>query len=103
MSTLSKPSKILDNDSRMGPPCGIAFSSNGKWAVADYSNRCVCLYDGDDQLVREIGNGKYIYPKGVKFDNEDHLYTTAYHKVQKFTTEGDYLLEFGRHGSDDGE
>jgi len=40
---LSKPSKILDNDSRMGQPCSIGISRNGKWAVTDWSNDCVYL------------------------------------------------------------
>ena len=41
----------------MGQPWGIGFSRNGKWAVADYSNHCVYLYDGEDQLVKKIDNG----------------------------------------------
>jgi len=40
-TSLSKPSKIVNNDGRMGTPWGIGFSSNGKWAVADYSNLCI--------------------------------------------------------------
>ncbi|XP_065909000.1 E3 ubiquitin-protein ligase TRIM71-like [Dysidea avara] len=107
-TSLNKPSKIVNNDGRMGEPFGIGFSRNGKWAVADWSNHCVYLYDGEDQLVRKIGSsgynsGRFDRPKGVTFDNEDHLYITDNHRVQKFTVDGDYLLQFGRYGSDDGE
>jgi len=41
--SLSQPSRIVNNDGRMGYPCGIGFSRNGKWAVADNSNYCVYL------------------------------------------------------------
>ena len=40
---LSKPSEKVNNDGRMGLPWGTGFSSNGKWAVADWSNDCVYL------------------------------------------------------------
>ena len=53
-TSLCKPSKIVNNDGRMGRPWGIGFSRNGKWAVADNSNHCVYLYDGEDQLVRKM-------------------------------------------------
>ena len=72
----------------MGLHCGIGFSSNGKWAVADCDNHCVCLYDGDDRLVRKIDKGE-LYPKGVTFDNEDIctlLLTTRYRSLLLMVT-----------------
>jgi len=108
--TSIKPSKIVNNDGRVCVPWGIGFSRNstGTWAVADRTNHCVYLYDGEDQLVRKIGSrgynsSRFDYPKGVTFDDEDHLYITDNHRVQKFTIDGDYLLQFGRYGSGDGE
>ena len=41
--------KIINNNGDMGQPWGIGFSWNGKWAVANHSNHCVYLYDGEDQ------------------------------------------------------
>jgi len=71
-TSLSKPSKIVNNDGRMGKPWGIGFSSNGKWAVADRSNDYVYLYDSEDQLVRKIGSrgynsGHFDSPQGIIF------------------------------------
>ena len=67
-------------------------------------------YDDEDQLVRKIGSGSRGYqsgqfddPDGVAFDDEDHLYITDNYRIQKFTIDGNYLLQFGRYGSDDGE
>ena len=52
---VDKHSKIVNNDGNMGKPWGIAFGKNGMWAVADWSNHCVYVFDGHDQLVRKFG------------------------------------------------
>ena len=66
------------------------------------------MFDDRDQFIRNIGsngynNGQFDEPRGVAFDDDDHLYITDHHRVQKFTASGDYMLQFGRYGSDDGE
>ena len=50
------------------------------WAVADWINHCVYIFDDQDQLVRKFGsygsnNGQFNAPLGVAFDSHDHLYT----------------------------
>jgi len=108
-TSLSKPSKIVNNDGTgMGVPSSIGFGRNGNWAVVDMLNFCICLYDNEDHLVRKIGSrgqsiGQFYWPARVTFDDEDHLYITDGHRVLKFTIDGDYSLQFGRYGSDDGE
>ena len=108
-TSVNKRSKIVNGDGNMGRPWGIAFGKNGMWAVANRSNTysCVYIFDGEDQLVRKIGsrgsgNGQFSFPKGVAFDSDDHLYVVDYnnHKVQKFTIDGKYLLQFGGKGSE---
>ena len=105
-SSANKPSKIVNNGGNMGQPWGIAFGKNGMWAVADYSNHCVYIFDGEDQLVRKFGSngsgsGQFNYPEGVAFDNDNHLYVAdcVNNRVQKFTINGVYLLQFGSEGS----
>jgi len=44
-SALDKPNKIVDNGGRMGNPRGIAFGKDGVWAVTDYSNDCISIFD----------------------------------------------------------
>jgi len=56
----------------MGKPWGVAFGRNGVWAVADNTNHCVYVFDGQDKLVRNvsskgINNGQFSYPIGVTF------------------------------------
>ena len=107
---IDKPSKIVNNNGSMGNPWGIAFGRNGLWAVADYSNHCVCIFDGKDQLVRKFGsngsnNGQFNFPCGVAFDRHNHLYVVDHsnHRVQKLDTNGNFLLQFGSNGSSAGQ
>ena len=109
-TSVDKPSKIVNNDGKMGQLWGIAFGKNGIWAVADSTNHCVYIFDGEDQLVRKFGscgsgNGQFNSPAGVAFDSDDHLYVIdlSNHRVQKFTTGGKYLFQFGSKGSDNGK
>jgi len=108
-TSVNKPTKVFNNDGKMGKPWGIAFAKNGMWAVADY-NHCVCIFDGEDQLVRKIGkegsgNGRFNCPEGVSFDSDDNLYVADCwnHRIQKFTINGKYLLQIGGEGSNDGK
>ena len=103
---VGKPSKIVNNDGNMGKPWGIAFGKNGMWAVTDYSNHCVYIFDGQDQLIRKVGshgngNGQLNSPEGVTFDSNNHLYVAEYwnNRVQVFDVSGKYLHQFGSGGS----
>jgi len=70
----------------------------------------VYVFDDQDQLVRKIGRGgknegQFNCPRGVAFDKGNHLHVvdSDNHRVQKFDIDGNYLLQFGGHGSDDGQ
>ncbi|XP_065918617.1 E3 ubiquitin-protein ligase TRIM71-like isoform X2 [Dysidea avara] len=104
------PSKTVNNNGGMGKPWGIAFGRNGIWAITDYSNHCVHVFDGQDQLINSFGNrsnktSQFINPHGIAFDESNHMYVVDNnnHRVQKFDVSGSYLLHFGSYGSDDGE
>ena len=108
--SIDKPSKIVNNNGSMGNPWGIAFGRNGLWAVADYSNHCVYIFDDNDQLFKKFGSsgsgdGQFSSPRGVAFDSHNHLYVAEYgnHRVQKFDTNGNYLLQFGSNGRSAGQ
>ena len=101
--------KPVNNNGSMGQPWGVAFCRNGLWAVADHSNHCLYIFD-KDRLVRKFGsngrnNGQFSYPRGVAFDSQNHLYVvdSGNDRVQKFDTNGNYLLQFGSEGASDGQ
>ena len=109
-TSVNKRSKtlIVNNDDNMGQPWGIAVSKDGVWAVADYSNHCVYIFNHEDQLIRKFGNkgtddSKFNHPAGVAFDGDNHLYIADHdnHRVQKFTVDGKYLFYFADKGSMD--
>ena len=109
-TTIDKPSKVVNEDGRMGEPWGIAFGRDGMWAVTDESNHCVWIFDREDQLVRKFGskgtgNGNFNRPLGVTFDYDNHLYVTDIenHRVQKFDIHSSYLCQYGSQGSCNGQ
>ncbi|XP_065916814.1 tripartite motif-containing protein 2-like [Dysidea avara] len=112
-SLLDKPKKTINNNSTMGKLWSIAFSSNGVWAVADYSKHCVYLFDANDQLVKTLGNsgnygsanGHFKSPFGITYDEDNNLYVAdgGNHRIQKFDNDGNYLLQFGSRGSNPGQ
>ena len=94
-TTLDKPSKVVNEGGRMGASYGIAFGRDGMYAVVDYSNNCVWIFDRHDQLVRKFGskgtgNGQFNTPYGVAFDDNNHLYVTDVNngRVLKFDING---------------
>ena len=75
------------------------------WAVADWIKNCVHVFDNQDHFIRRFGsrgskNGQFEYPCCVTFDDNNDLYVTDSHnhRVQKFDTHGNYLLQFGGKG-----
>ena len=107
---IDEPSKIVNIHGKMGQPQGITFGRNGLWAVADWSNHCVYIFNDEDRFVRKIGsygnnNGQLRHPRGVTFDSHNHLYVvdTDNHRIEKFDINGNYLLQFGSKGACDGE
>lgn len=94
-----------------GEPWGIAFTKNGsKWAVADNSNHCVYIYNGNNQCVQTIGCkgngiGEFQHPEGISFDDLDNLYVVdnVNHRVQKFDASTDYVRVTEVFGTQDRE
>ena len=107
---LDIPSKVMNDDGRMGLPQCIAFGKDGMWAVADSTNHCVYIFDSQDRVVANFGsqgngNGYFNLPTGVAFDDDNHLYVVDNnnHRVQKFDVSSKYILQFGSYGANNGQ
>ena len=109
-SAIDKPGKLINYEGKMGSPWGIAFGKDSVWAVADYSNHRVCIFDKADQTIKNFGssgngNGQFSNPCGLGLDAGSNLYVVDHgnHRIQKFDSNGNYLLQFGKKGSGTGE
>ncbi|XP_065888539.1 E3 ubiquitin-protein ligase TRIM71-like [Dysidea avara] len=103
---INMPDEIVNDNGSMSGPWGIAFGKDGMWVVADHSNYCVYIFNGQDELVKKFGSGsssgQFSSPRGVAFDSDNHFYIVEYNnnrsRVQKFSINGNYLLQFGNDG-----
>lgn len=98
-------------DSEVGKPEGVCFLKNGQIAVADTHYHRVVFFDEQgnvQKMLGEYGEGssQFIYPVSVVQDPAGNIYVCEYgnnDRVQKFSEEGEYLLEFGKVGTGPGE
>ena len=101
---INMPDEIVNYYGGMSRPWGIAFGKDGMWVVTDYSYHCVYIFNGQNELVIKFGSngsssGQFSYPHGVAFDSDNHFYIADdNHRVQKFSINGNYLLQFGNDG-----
>ena len=102
---INMPDEIVNDNGNMNRPRGIAFGKDGMWVVADQSNHCVYIFNGQDELVKKFGSngsssGQFSSPRGVAFDSDNHFYIIdgGNNRVQKFSINGNYLLQFGNDG-----
>jgi len=95
----------------VGKPEGVCFLRNGQIAVADTHYHRVVFFDEQgnvQKMLGEYGEGpsQFIYPVSVVQDPAGNIYVCEYgnnDRVQKFSEEGEYLLEFGKVGTAPGE
>ncbi len=50
-------------------------------------------------------NGQFMVPHSMAFDSEGNVYVTDVnnHRIQKFTSDGDFITKWGTEGTGDGE
>jgi len=104
------PRKIVKSSGNFSNPIGIGFGKDGVWAVTNYKQHFVHVFDDQDKLIRTFGqhgtgSGQLNGPWGVSFDANNHLYVADHsnNRVQKFQIDGTYLLQFGQYGSNNGQ
>ena len=110
--SIDKPVKIISDDGKlnMSGPWANAFGRDGVWTVTDCYDGCVYIFDGQDELVRKFGSygrgsGEFATPHGIAFDANNDLYVSEFdsHRIQKANINGEYLLQFGHMGTEDGQ
>lgn len=86
---------------------GIVADRKGFVYVADWGNRCVLKFNLDGGLITAWGSpgqGKDGNPNGIGVDNLGNVYVCMNEGlIQKFSSEGELLLEFEDPAANDGE
>ncbi len=99
-------------DWKTGKPTGLTIGENGNVLVADTHYYRVLVYSPDGQLLRTLGGteghgpGEFGLVTDVVEDDEGNLYVGEYgeyDRIQKFSPDGRFLLQWGGHGSDPGQ
>ena len=89
-------------------PQDVTIGPNDEVIIADRFNKEIIIFDKDLNLIRTFGQGsgdsKLNDPVGVAVGhNVIAVSEFNDHAVKKFSLQGDYLSEFGSHGSGDGQ
>jgi sugar lactone lactonase YvrE len=101
-------------ESANGRPTGMSFDLDGNLCVADTHYFRMLVYTPEGKLLEErtIGGesgsepGKFNFVTDVAQDTSGNYYISEYgefDRVQKFTRDGKWLMQWGRHGSEPGE
>ena len=96
----------------LGKPTGLSIDRNGNVWVADTHYYRVLVYSPEGKLLRTIGGvkgngpGEFGLVTGVAHDSHNNYYVSEYgeyDRVQKFTPDGKFILQWGGHGSEPGQ
>jgi NHL repeat len=99
-------------DHEFGRPTGISIGIDGRVLVADTHYYQVLIYSPEGRLVQTIGNGKGDGPGEFGLvtdavqDSKGNFYVAEYgeyDRIQKFSSSGEFLLQWGGHGSEPGQ
>jgi DNA-binding beta-propeller fold protein YncE len=95
----------------VGRPEGIVVMQDGRLAIADTHYHRVVFMDQQGQVLGMFGQegeepGQFIFPEDVIQDPHGFLYVCEYggnDRVQKFTADGQFVLQMGGVGTRPGE
>jgi DNA-binding beta-propeller fold protein YncE len=99
-------------DHTNGRPTGISLDRQGRVLVADTHYYRILIYSREGELLQTIGGKRGPEPGNFGFvtdcvqDSQGNLYVSEYgdwDRIQKFSPEGKFLLEWGQHGSEPGQ
>ena len=100
--------------SRNGKPVGLSFDNDGNLLVADTHYFRMLVYSADGELLKNktiggtagYGPGEFGFVTDAVQDSKGNYYIGEYgnyDRIQKFTSEGKYVTEWGSHGEKPGQ
>ncbi|MFZ5830628.1 MAG: NHL repeat-containing protein [Planctomycetota bacterium] len=95
-----------------GRPTGLSVGNDGNLLVADTHYYRVLVYSPEGKLLRTLGGtrgpgpGEFGLVTDVVQDRENNYYVSEYgeyDRIQKFSADGHFLLQWGGHGEEPGK
>ncbi len=99
-------------DHEFGKPTGLSIGIDGRVLVADTHYYRVLIYTPEGRLVQTLGGekgegpGQFGLVTDAVQDSAGNFYVAEYgeyDRIQKFSPTGEYLLQWGGHGSEPGQ
>ena len=91
-------------DGSLKNPRGICLDSRGNLVVCDSGNKCVRIVSVKGNILKTVGKGCFQMPFScVCYEDKIFVSDREAHVVKVYTKNGEYLYEFGRRGTRDGE
>ena len=98
-------------ESSVGKPEGIRVLQDGRVAIADTHYHRIVFFSQQGELLNMFGSagekpGQFTYPVDLLQDPSGFLYVAEYggsDRIQKFTNDGQFVLEFGGLGTEIGK
>jgi len=99
-------------DHQFGKPTGLSVTRDGRILVADTHYYQVLIYSPQGELLETLGGtegqrpGEFGLVTDAVEDSQGNLYVAEYgeyDRIQKFTGDGRFLLQWGGHGSQPGQ
>jgi len=100
-------------DLNVDGPSGLTVDRLGRVLVADTHFYRILVYTRDGDLLFQVGDGvqgttpgQFGYPTDAVIDSKGYFYTSEYgenDRIQVFTPEGEWVRQWGGHGSEPGQ
>ena len=88
----------------LNKPYGIAVNSHGEMIVSECMGHHISIFDSRGKKIRAFGSHgdsleQMIEPAGIAIDEENNIYVSSLHKLQKFSSSGKLIKCVGQKGS----
>ena len=85
----------------LNKPYGIAVNSRREMIVSESETNQISVFDNEGKKIHTFGSHdsnqeRMIEPRGIAVDEEDNIYVSSVHKLQKFTSSGKLIKCVGQ-------
>ena len=99
--------KHLQPIGKFNAPYGIAINSYGELIISEWASHRVSAFNIKEstkkQTFEALDSDKMRYPAGIAVDNDDNVFVTSRHKLQKFNNTGMLVKSVGKEGREKSE